>query len=421
MRPGIAYGRPLQDRGDAGVGIGDGMLNRRVELEAGRLDVAYRADLADDPAIFGLGERVNPRRAYLFVSRVLGRHVPARPAAMRAAFERLAGDVPADLPGPVVMTGMAETAVGLGAGVHDAYLARTGRRDVLYLATTRAALGGSRLAGFAEVHSHASSHLVYRPRDAGDRVRFATAGSLVMVDDEASSGATFAALSAALSASGMGPVECVRTAVLTDWTGAPDGSALVRGRFVWTPREGAPVRHLPDADVLREGMAPIGRVDDARLGRSVRSATRIPERIQRSLDGVDAPILVLGAGEHVWEPFLVAEALEAEGRDVRFGSTTRSPILAGHAIRHGLQFRDHEGLGIASYLYNVDPSAFSRIILCVDTAARAVDPRLLSALGCDLLVGDVLHDRHAVRALAGDAPPARAIPGPRNGAERDDG
>ena len=385
----------------------------QVELEAGRLDVAYRADLARDPEIFGFGERINPRRAFLFVSRVLGRHVPVSPRAMRRAFARLADGVPADLPGPVVMTGMAETAVGLGAGVHDAYLARTGRRDVLYLATTRARLGGTPLTGFTEAHSHASGHLVHRPQHAGDRALLAQARSLVMVDDEASSGATFANLHRALAASGLERVERVHTAVLTDWTGAADGSALVRGRFDWTPRDGAPARRLPDADVMREGsVRPVHRADDGRLGRSHRSCLRHPAGLRRALNGVDGSVLVLGAGEHVWEPFLLAEALEAEGRDLRFGATTRSPILPGHEIRRGLRFRDHEGLGIANYLYNVDPAAFARVILCVDTAADAIDPRLLTALGCDLLVGDAFHDHRSLRALAGDAPPAEAVTPP---------
>ena len=390
------------------------MRSAQCQLEAGHLDLTYRADLAQDPEIFGFGERINPRRAYLFVSRVLGRHVPARPTVIRHAFARLSEGIPADLPGPVLMTGMAETAVGLGAGVHDAYLARTDRRDVLYLSTTRARLGDSPLIGFSEAHSHASDHLVHRPQDAGDRTLLAQARSLVMVDDEASSGATFANLSQALTVSGFDRIERVHTAVLTDWFGQGGGSALVRGRFVWTPREGAPERRLPDADVMREGsVRPIHRADDGRLGRSRRSVTTWPEGLRKALDGVGGPILVVGAGEHVWEPFLLAEALEAEGRDVRFCATTRSPILLGHEIGRGLRFRDHEGLNIANYLYNVDPTAFARVILCVDTAAEAVDAALLATLGCDLVVGDAFHDHRSLRALVRDAPPAEAVAPPR--------
>ena len=90
------------------------------------------------------------------------------------------------------MSGMAETAVGLGAGVHDAYLARTARKDVVYLSSTRAWLPAPLLAEFSETHSHASAHRLYHPQHARERALVNGARTLVMVDDEASTGATFA-------------------------------------------------------------------------------------------------------------------------------------------------------------------------------------------------------------------------------------
>ena len=67
----------------------------------------------------GFADTVNPKRAFLFVSKVLGRHIPVSPSIMRHAFTDLAELVPDDLPEPVLVIGMAETAVGLGAGVHQ--------------------------------------------------------------------------------------------------------------------------------------------------------------------------------------------------------------------------------------------------------------------------------------------------------------
>lgn len=54
---------------------------------------------------------------------------------MAASFESLAAEIPPDLPGPVLVIGMAETAVGLGAGVHRAF--STTRSDSVYLISTR--------------------------------------------------------------------------------------------------------------------------------------------------------------------------------------------------------------------------------------------------------------------------------------------
>ena len=387
-------------------------------LETGRLDVTHSGD--DDAAIFGFGERNNPRRSFLFVSNVLGRHVPVSPAVMRAAFTRLADTIPADVPGPVVMTGMAETAVGLGAGVHDAWIARTGRRDTLYLSTTRARLDGPLLTTFREEHSHASDHLVHVPQHAADLDLLRAARTLIMVDDEASSGNTFRNLAAGLVAAGLDRIAHVHMAVLTDWSGPagdrvlPDRSdiavtrgALVRGTFHWTPAPGVPVRRLPDADRLRSGtVRPLRRGDDARLGRSVRTGPTLPAGLPEAIGQTRARLLVIGTGEHVWEPFLLAEALEGLGHDVRFCATTRSPILPGHAITRGYAFRDHEGLGITNYLYNVDPASADRVILCADTALTALDPALLAALGADVVMGAVFHHRHDLARLTTGVVPA---------------
>ncbi|VEC05103.1 Protein of uncharacterised function (DUF3706) (plasmid) [Klebsiella pneumoniae] len=91
-------------------------------------------------------------------------------------------------------------------------------------------------------------------------------------------------------------------------------------------------------------------------------------------------ILVLGTGEFVWEPFLLAERLEAAGAQVVFSSTTRSPISTGYAIQSAIAFSDNYGLGIPNYVYNVAHQQFDRILICCETPASSVDPRLLEAL-----------------------------------------
>ena len=57
---------------------------------AGRLELHIeRADLPPQ-TLFDFAERQNPRRAFLFVSKVLGRHIPVSPAVMRDIHQRLA-------------------------------------------------------------------------------------------------------------------------------------------------------------------------------------------------------------------------------------------------------------------------------------------------------------------------------------------
>ena len=92
--------------------------------------------------------------------------------------------------------------------------------------------------------------------------------------------------------------------------------------------------------------------------------------------GTRRKVLVLGSGEFVWQPFLLAERLEADGAETRFSSLTRSPIAPGMAIESVIAFTDNYGLGIPNFIYNVGHQHFDRVILCVET------PQDPSALIC---------------------------------------
>ena len=72
-----------------------------VELSTGTLDLFVDGDV-DIDAFCDVAARANPRRGFLIVSRVLGRHLPARPGDMRATMDGLAARVGSDLPGPIV-------------------------------------------------------------------------------------------------------------------------------------------------------------------------------------------------------------------------------------------------------------------------------------------------------------------------------
>ena len=89
----------------------------RFQLSTGTLDITSGATPQTLDALFDIAERRNPKRAFLFVSKVLGRHIPVEPAIMRGIYRQLSHQFPQDLPQPLLVSGMADTAVGLGAGV----------------------------------------------------------------------------------------------------------------------------------------------------------------------------------------------------------------------------------------------------------------------------------------------------------------
>lgn len=361
-------------------------------LMRGILHVDIAPSAITPETLFGFAERRNPKRAFLFVSRVLGKHIPVKPSIMQASYESLAAQIPADLPGPVLVIGMAETAVGLGAGVHRAYSAT--RPDTMYMVSTRHPVGDEIFARFEEEHSHASAHLIHLPVDPELREAMLNSRSLVLVDDEASTGKTFINLHRALISAGLANVERVVTCVLTDWSGdavtntigeSASQVSLISGSYRFIEDPEAPLPEMPELGTVAVGQWPIEPLNDwGRLG--VRA---VEDTLAPGITVVPGQrIMVIGTGEFVWKPFLLAERLERAGADVYFSSTTRSPIALGHSIHHALSFSDNYGLGIVNFLYNVAPGQFDRVLICTETDVMAMPSCLVDALKAEVIVDE---------------------------------
>lgn len=358
---------------------------RMLTIQAGQLTVTVRREEWPLEDSLTYATRQNPRRFYLFVSKVLGKHWPVRPGVMRDVHRRLAAKI-ADLPGPLLVIGMAETATALGRGVAEEAALRAGRDDVLYLQTTRYLLSHHLAFGFDECHSHAPDHVVYLP-DPPLRSLFRAARTLVLVDDEISTGRTLVELARAYI--GVNPrIERVALICITNWLGDDRRlelvdalerpvlfPALIEGDFVFDPDPNFPPPDLPPvvAGVDRKHDAVV--TDPARTGLIAGRWTtpRLPELPR------DRPLAVIGTGEYAYTPFRVALALEERGYDVRFQSTTRSPILVGDAIASRREFPDNYGDGIANYLYNLDPRRLP--VICYEHPAMPAMHPLAGQIG----------------------------------------
>lgn len=331
--------------------------------------------------LLGFAERINPKRAFLFVSKVLGRHIPVSPHIMRHAFTDLAKLVPGDLPEPVLVIGMAETAVGLGAGVHQVLQQRY--PEAIYVTTTRHPVHGAPLlARFLEEHSHAQDQLLYGSPDAELQQQILNSKSIVLVDDEASTGKTFVNLIHALQQAGLNQISHVVTATLADWSSGIhiadlncQSVALMTGKWQWRDAEHPIQINMPKVDTVAFGAFATlaeptwGRLPIQDSGAHIRLAVQPDERI-----------LVLGSGEYVWSSFLLAEYLQQQGADVKFSAITRSPIAVGHAIQSALAFSDNYGLGIQNFVYNINPQDYDRVLITVETETHSVAKSLLEAL-----------------------------------------
>jgi adenine/guanine phosphoribosyltransferase-like PRPP-binding protein len=349
------------------------MRTLTIPIQAGRLTVETRREDLPLESCLSYATRQNPKRLYLFVSKVLGKHWPVRPSVMRHIHVRLAAKI-ADLPGPLLVIGMAETATALGRGVAEEAALRTGRDDILYLQTTRYRLARPLAFGFDECHSHAPDHAVYLP-DPALQPLFRAARTLVLVDDEISTGRTLAELAGAYLRLNPG-VEQVALACITNWLSDARRRelatllerpmlfpALVEGSFSFEPDPAFPPPVLPSVvaspDRSHDGIV----ADPARIGLIAgrwSNPFSTEERIR--MRALGRPLAVIGTGEYAYTPFRIALALEEEGCDVRFQSTTRSPILVGDAIASRREFSDNYGDDIPNYLYNLDPDRLPVIV-----------------------------------------------------------
>ncbi|WP_250279252.1 phosphoribosyltransferase family protein [Frankia sp. Cppng1_Ct_nod] len=384
------------------------------------LDIRIRSDLVGDGlhGLVGLALRRNPLRAHLLVSRILGKHLPVRPAESLAAGRLLAAQVssgprvssdPRTSEGGPAMTaplvlGYCETATSLGHAVAD------GIAGCDYLHTTRRVVpGAATLLDFDEAHSHATFHWLM-PTDP-DLVR--ASRPLVLVDDELSTGRTALGTIRALHAFAARPSYTVATLFdarppqarrafdeLADHLGVPvrvvsllsgelvipDDVALraeaVRARHGddvadgWEP----PARSHPVRFVTPDW--PVELPDGARHGWSqadwdllAEVAPAVAEEVAAVLSDPTGRVLVLGTEELMYTPLRIGSALdEILPGEVVYHSTTRSPVYPidaeGYAIRCALTFPAPDDPERVSRVYNVRPGLYDDIVVVVDSAAN---------------------------------------------------
>lgn len=141
-------------------------------------------------------------------------------------------------------------------------------------------------------------------------------------------------------------------------------------------------------DGARHGFGPEdrSRLEAALPGVAERIATALgaaPGEVQPGQAQRVRRVLVLGTEELMYAPLRIADELErtlGDGTEVRFSSTTRSPVLAvddpGYAIRTALRFPAHDspadGPG-ERYAYNVAGQGFDAVVAVVDSVGDSAE------------------------------------------------
>lgn len=361
-----------------------------IELQTGKLQVSVLSAKFSLDTLLTFGSRLNPKRRFLFVSKVLGKYVPCKPSVMRESYQAIAQQVQAladthktDITNNTWVLGVAETATGLGAGVAQEVKRMSdgvADSDVIYSHTTRCSLEHSIDFSIIEEHSHAPSHLIYQ---LDHSLGYEEVSRVVLVDDEISTGRTLAQLTDELLQR-LPKLTTVVWASLVNWISTEDINkfkasypnislhfcSLLYGTFEFNSNPNF-TDELPDNTATGISNM-LSRADIGRVGYSM---SKLPtcqfvavadgaEQVETPVEALTTALLdissldktkrytIIGTGEFSYQPFLFAEQLQQQGFDVLFQSTGRSPAIEDCGIASKMSRFDQGHQGVY-YLYNL--------------------------------------------------------------------
>ena len=364
--------------------------------------------------LFAIGKRDNnAKRNFLFVSKLLGKHIAVKPEVVRAtgyllsslkyqfdntdyinciknnsspSYDNHAKD------NDVLVIGFCETATALGMSVAMSIEGAT------YIATTREPVHGiKQLVTFEESHSHASTHFMY-----SNDIQLSQFKKLILVDDEITTGNSLLHLIDTIT--NVANIEDITILTILDWRNEEQKQkfqtfatthnislsvySLVSGTTVANDKT---IYHNNTIGIAEAGKntmdlscfpktiitMPNGEqnfylTNSGRFGITYRQMQEIEERalkaatsIAQRIKGVKR-LMVLGHGENMYIPSRVAAQLSIQGYDVMFKTTSRTPIFCdGTLFKDGVEFYNK---GSKYHFYNKhEAEDYDRVImLCED-------------------------------------------------------
>lgn len=355
-----------------------------LPIQAGRLSLRLTENGHRLDELLTFASRLNPRRGYLFVSRVLGKHIPVRPSAMDTIHAQLAQAINLKGHTAAYVVGMAETAVGLGAGVARHLSQRV--TYSLFHHTTRFLVPDPWIR-IRERHSHADTMHMARLHEEAAQV-LPAAQDLVLVDDEISTGLTLADLATnLLNQPELAHAKRLHIVSIVSWLTDDARQTLLAhlpahvevhfvqlmaGTFTFTPDPDYHSTLPSDVDTefsaaLLNAEQPCPIEQEGLYGVFMNQPA--PPSVQ-TLPAIDKqkPHVVYGMGEYLDAPFRLALQLEQQGVDILFQSSSRSPIALGDAVASRLKHPSPDDDSKCHYLYNAPLNA---VPLAFDGIGRA--------------------------------------------------
>ncbi|OQY09015.1 MAG: hypothetical protein B6I28_03740 [Fusobacteriia bacterium 4572_132] len=382
-------------------------LNMELEVN----ENPFNIDIKD---LFGMAARINKKRSFLFVSKVLGKHIPVSPFKVMY-MGRVLGELYAnkeykmemkslkktvsfeiedvkkellkdkiDLPENNIFIGFAETATALGHSVFETF------KNAKYIHTTRENINEEPIFDFKEEHSHATDHKVF----SQNKAFFENENQIVLVDDEITTGKTV--LNIIKEIQKKYPRQSYSILTLLDWRTEEhkkkyiemanklgikinvysliSGNVKVEGKAdikkdnvdFYNVEEKVEINEYYFDDlfptIYKNYIEFTGRFGiDSKINKKIEDVSK---KVAEKIDGKERKKLVLGVGEFMFLPLKIASFMNGE---VYFHSTTRSPILAkkkcDYAIQSKFVMYNIYNSTVKEFLYNIPEDYYDSVYI----------------------------------------------------------
>lgn len=348
--------------------------------------------------LFVVGKRDNnKKRSFLFISKLLGKHLAVKPEVVKATGFLLSSlkynfnnDSFVDCiknnrkpdyrnhakDNDVLVVGFCETATALGMSVASSI------EDSTFIATTREPISGvKQLVTFEEEHSHVSTHFMY-----SNDIKLCNFKKIILVDDEITTGNSLLHLMNTLIQNS--DVAEISIMTILDWRNDEQKQkfkefslannviiniySLISGHItdddnnvyqnthiniIEETKESTNLSIFQQVEICNQELLPqFFFLDSGRFGVTYNQILSIEDKAKEAAHNIsqklnpNSDILVLGHGENIYIPSRVATYLESLGHIVSFKTTSRTPIYCDGTVIKDIQiFCDN---GIKYHFYN---------------------------------------------------------------------
>jgi hypothetical protein len=335
---------------------------KKVHLKTGTLNIDLNENLDQ---YVSYSSRINKKRGFFFVSKVLGKHIPTKPSVMLNTYKDLASLIP-KTDEPTLFIGFAEAATALGQGVFEQY----NSNNSFYIHSTRFQTSNKLLFSFKEEHSHAPHHLFYEPIDNDLKIILNNITRIILVDDEASTGNTANNLVNELK-NIFPKVNNYLLLTILDWSTKKydnfEIKSLVKSNYKFESNNIKLETNIVSEPLEVNNLNEIIPFNFGRYGTG-----KLNLNFDKLIDlnhFIDKKILVLGSAEFMYPPYLLAKYLEDNKVDCYFQATTRSPINIDGVISSKIEFKDNYFENIDNFIYNVIDKEYDKVLVCYETVS----------------------------------------------------